>query len=168
MNFINNFKEKIQNSKLSFKMSETMSGYHEFEDASGPSGQMPFEFNIDWKTDSLTEWINPKNSNFMVNKVNGTISIGGLANNIPCSGNMEVRYFKDNKIKYDLNFSFKNKKYHFVGEKINIKPWNLPVSHTTCFGVLTEAKSKKLISKSVTFFSIKTLPSFLLSFRVNK
>ena len=53
-------------------------------------------------------------------------------------------------------------------QKRNIKPWNLPVSHTTCYGELTEAKSGKLVSRSVTYFRLKTLPSFLWSFRLNR
>jgi hypothetical protein len=52
-----------------------------------------------------------------------------------------------------------------VGEKVNIKLWNLPVSHTTCVGRVTELESGKLISTSVTIFRMRTLPAFLGSFR---
>jgi hypothetical protein len=40
------------------------------------------------------------------------------------------------------------------------------VSHTTCYGVLTEAASGKLVSKSVTHFRLATAPAFLASLRL--
>ena len=52
-----------------------------------------------------------------------------------------------------------------VARKDHIKPWNLPVSHTTCFGTLTEADGGKLVSRSVTFFRLQHWAKFAATFR---
>ncbi|MGC8928886.1 MAG: hypothetical protein ACP5QK_13325, partial [Myxococcota bacterium] len=65
-----------------------------------------------------------------------------------------------------FEFEVNGKRYLYIGEKVNIKPWNLPVSHTTCFGTIVERETNRLISRSVVFFRYSTIPSFLLSFRL--
>jgi len=78
---------------------------------------------------------------------------------------LELAYFTEGKIRYTFDFSAKGKMYRYVGEKVNIRPWNLPVSHTTCFGTLVEKESGRLVSRSVTFFKLHTTPAFMASLR---
>jgi len=133
-----------------FTIDEVMTGTHEFEPGAGPEGAHPFEFRIRWGMDGLA----------------GTVTAGGLCEAAPCSGTIELRYLIDKKIRYSFDFVVDGARYHYIGEKVNIRPWNLPVSHTTCFGTLTD-DSEKLISRSVTFFRLRTAPAFLASFKLH-
>ena len=66
-------------------------------------------------------------------------------------------------------FDFKGKNgtpYRYLGEKVNIKPWNLHRTHTTCYGTITDLNSSKDISKSILYFRFRTIPAFLKSFRL--
>jgi len=93
--------------------------------------------------------------------------VGGLCEDTPCSGTLELMYFDKKKIRYTLGFQVAGTSYRFIGEKVNIRPWNLPVSHTTCYGTLTEAESGRLVSRSVTYFHMKTVPEFAGSLRLS-
>lgn len=158
--------QKISEGGLGFEMKEVMSGTHRFEKGCGPEGEFPFEFNVVWGTDNLIEWINPKSDRFLINNLKGFVTIGGLCEMAEVRGRLELRYFTEYKIRYIFEFSANGKTYVFTGEKVNIKPWNLPVSHTTCFGTVVEKDTNKLISRSVVFFKYSTIPAFLLSFRL--
>lgn len=151
--------------RLGFRIVETMTGSHEFEDGRGPKGSHPFSFEARWGTANLGEWLKPSSGKFLVADLEGTVTAGGLGRNLPMTGRVELRYFKDRKIRYVFDFQNGNKAYRFTGEKVNIRPWNLPVSHTTCFGVVTEKESGRLISRSVTHFRLRTIPRFLGSLR---
>ncbi len=156
-------KSMIEEKRLGFKMTETMTGEHEFVGDAGMEGRHFFEFNVDWGPRELGKWINPFNEEFLVQPLEGTVTVGGLCTDAPCSGTLELRYFKDAKIRYSFEFEAQGTRYRYLGEKVNIKPWNLPVSHTTCFGTLVEADSGKLISRSVTHFRLRTAPAFVAS-----
>ncbi|TRO55062.1 hypothetical protein E2P64_07865 [Candidatus Bathyarchaeota archaeon] len=98
-------------------------------------------------------------------KLEGTVLFKG--NTSPCSGHLVIDYFDSHTITYI--FDFYDRKYGkllYVGEKVNIKPWNLLVSHTTCFGTVTRHKDDALISRTVAFFKFRTIPKFLTSFRL--
>ncbi len=151
---------------IGFRIDELMSGEHEFTPGHGPAGKRPFEFNVTWGTDNLIEWVNPSSENFMANTLEGTVTVDGLCRNAPCKGRLELRYLQDQKIRYVFDFTVDGKQYHFIGEKRQIFPWNLPWSHTTCFGELREAGKDEVISKSITHFHWDTLPDFLKSLRV--
>ena len=147
---------------LGFEIQETMSGYDDNGD--------PFEFNVTWGVD---DW---KNINMGPVKfdLKGTV----LFNNqiCPCEGNLIIDYFGTNSIKYNFDFTANidcaNQPYYrkleYLGEKINIKPWNLLTSHTTCFGVILGDYSNDLVAKTNTFFKLKTIPKFLSSFRLRR
>lgn len=79
---------------------------------------------------------------------------------------MEIDYFDQHRIQYYFEFDVKGKRYRYIGEKTNIKPWNLLYTHTTCFGTLVEVTSGKLVSSSVTYFKAYMIPKFLTSFRI--
>lgn len=152
--------------KTGFKMDEVMSGSHRFEPGFGPSGEHPMEFCATWGPSNILEWANPFGNNFMTQELEGHVTVGGLCEKAPCKGTLELKYFDEHKIRYSFDFEVNGKKYHFTGEKINIQPWNLPVSHTTCYGVLTDVETGQLISKSTTYFRFKTSAQFVSSFRL--
>jgi hypothetical protein len=166
MGRISDFSDMIRERRVGFRMNEVMSGDHEFEPGWGPDGRFPFEFRVAWGPKNLGAWLNPWSEQFLTHPLEGTVTVGGLCKKAPCKGTMELRYFRDYKIRYTFDFTVDGTRYHYVGDKVNIKPWNLPVSHTTCFGVLTEAETGRLISRSVTHFRMRTTPAFLLSFRL--
>ncbi len=151
---------------LGFQMEEVMSGEHEF--VTGKQGKLPMEFKVVWGAESLIDWANPFEEGFMCNSLNGTVTIGGLCENIPCSGRLELKYFTEQKICYTFYFEVAGAAYEFVGEKRNIYPWNLPYSHTCCFGELRKVGSTEVISNSITHFHLDTLPAFLGSFELIK
>lgn len=163
---LHELRTRIQEKRFGFRMDEVMSGDHWFEPGCGPSGKLPFEFRVTWGPDDIRTWANPFGEAFMCQPLAGTVTVGGLCENAPCEGTLELRYFDEHKLRYRFTFEAGGKRYRYVGEKVNIQPWNLPVSHTTCYGVLTEEDTGKLISKSVTHFRLKTIPGFLASLRL--
>jgi short-subunit dehydrogenase len=153
---------------IGFKMDEIMQGEHEFENGFGPAGKKRMIFKVNWGTNQLIDWLNPFSDNFMVNDLEGTVSIDGLCEDEPCSGKLELKYFSEQKIRYTFEFETEEEAYIFVGEKRNIYPWNLPYSHTCCFGELRLKDSNELVSTSITHFRLDTLPEFLSSFQIVK
>lgn len=152
--------------KVGFRIDETMAGTHRFEPGMGPEGDLPFRFDVRWGPEELGPWLRPGGPGFMVQPMSGTVTAGGLCDSAPIEGTLELKYISEGSIRYSFDLEAEGKTYEYVGEKVNIRPWNLPVSHTTCFGVLKEKKSGRLVSRSVTFFRMKTLPAFLASFRL--
>jgi len=148
---------------LGFRMDEVMTGTHRFGDDAFSDNHF-MEFRVTWGPDDLKHWLNPFGNGFMKQSLSGTITVGGLCENRPCEGQLCLEYHKG-RIKYEFVFYVDGVEYLFVGEKAGIRPWNLHVSHTTCYGVLTEYKSGRLVSESVTHFRFATLPAFLSSFR---
>ncbi len=159
--FINKFKEM----QIGFAIDETMSGSHVFEPGFGSEGEHPFEFQVTWGPDDILQWGNPNSGTFLSQPLVGKLTAGGLCRDCHCQGTLTLDYFRSHKIIYDFQFSVDGKPYHFIGEKVNIKPWNLAVSHTTCFGTITEMDHGKLVSRSVTHFRFRTTPGFLRSLR---
>lgn len=164
MGMIRNFMSK-RGWRGGFSIQEVMSGEHEFEPGCGPSGRYPFEFHVTWGTDKLLQWLDRSSETFLVSDLEGKVTVGGLCKEAPCKGQLELKYFGERRLRYTFDFQNDGTTYHFVGEKVNIRPWNLPVSHTTCFGVLTEKETGKLVSRSVTHFRFRSLPRFLASLR---
>ena len=157
--------KKILSLLPGFSMDEVMTGTHQFTPGAGPEGTLPFEFRVRWGTTDMVSFLNPFTKKFMVNDMEGTVTVGGLCADTPCRGTLELRYFLDKKIRYTFEFTVDGATYRFIGEKVNILPWNLPTSHTTCFGTLTDAAGH-LVSRSLTFFRLRTAPTFLASFRL--
>ena len=149
---------------VGFRMEETMTGEHEFVD--GQAGKLPMEFKVIWGSKNLVDWSNPFDKDFMSNSLEGTVTIEGLCQDAPCTGRLELRYFSEQKIKYCFDFEVKGKTYQYRGEKRNIYPWNLPYSHTCCFGEVRLLATNELISTSMTHFHWDTLPDFLGSFEL--
>jgi len=163
---MDNLLDKIKNGRFGFKIDEVMSGEHEFEPGMGPGGKHKFEFRVTWGPQEVANWLNPKSSDFLTQPLQGTVTAGGLCYEIPCQGTLQLDYFGERKIRYIFDFEVEDTEYQYIGEKVNIWPWNLPFSHTTCFGTVVEKDSRKLVSRSVTYFKLHTTPQFLSSFRL--
>ena len=155
----------LQERRLGFATDEVMTGQHRFEPGFGPEGELPFEFRVTWGPPNVLAWLDPADPAFMKHTLKGTVTAGGLGEDLPCEGSLDLLYFTKHLIRYAFTFEARGTVYRYVGEKVNIKLWNLPVSHTTCFGRLTERESGRLVSTSVTHFRLRTLPAFLGSFR---
>lgn len=149
-----------------FQIHEVMDGTHEFVSREGPPGEFPFSFELDWGCDRLADFVNPLEKEwFFTAASRGVIRVGELVEEAPCKGTLELRYFSEAKIRYRMIFSAKDNTYEYIGEKVGIRPWNLHRSHTTCYGVIYELESGKEISRSLSYFRLSTLPSFLMSLR---
>jgi len=156
----------VKEGRVGFLMDEVMSGEHEFEPGFGKPGKRPMEFRVTWGPKSVLHWLNPVGGSFMKQPLAGAVTIDGLCTNAACTGTLELNYITEQKIRYTFDFGVNGKEYHFVGEKRNIRPWNLHVTHTTCYGELHAVKTGKLVSRSVTYFRLKTAPAFLMSMRL--
>lgn len=149
---------------LGFRIDETMSGEHWFEPGCGPKGRHAFEFKVTWGSENLAAWMKCI-AGGVVSQLSGTVTVGGMCEAVPCAGVLEIRYFDEHKIRYQFEFRTGGSRYRFVGEKLNIRPWNLLTSHTTCFGTLTDVETGRLVSRSLTHFRLLSTPGFLRSAR---
>jgi len=145
---------------LGFSIEESMVGTHRF---SLSSVEMPFRFDITWGTDDIkAAW-----ELGGVFSAIGTISVEGLCDRTSCYGALKLGYFSEGRLRYELFFSTPRLgECIYIGEKVNIKPWNLLVSHTTCFGTIELAESGQLLSRSVSHFRAKDVLKFAKSFKL--
>ncbi|HEY3449835.1 MAG TPA: hypothetical protein VGK67_26005 [Myxococcales bacterium] len=158
--------QRLREGGVGFQMDETMTGEHEFAPGFGPAGKRKLEFRVTWGPKNVARWISPGSQEFLTQPLAGTVTVDGLCEAAPCTGTLELRYLGEHLIRYTFGFEAGGKKLRYVGEKRDIRPWNLPVSHTTCFGKITEVETGALVSTSVTHFRLRTLPGFLLSLRL--
>ena len=122
--------DMIKERRFGFRMSEVMRGEHEFTDGRGPQGKLPIEFRVSWGARHLARWFNPWSPEFLLAQLEGTITVGGLCREAPCQGTLQLRYVQDRTIRYDFGFEVDGVAYRFIGEKVNLRLWNLAVSHT--------------------------------------
>jgi len=151
---------------LGFRMDEEMSGWHEFLPGEGPVGRLPFSFQVRWGVRHLHEALQwDEGRPHLLVPLEGVVRAGGLCTEASCQGTLDLRYLVDRRLVYSFTFSCGDRTFHFLGQKVNVLPHNLPVSHTTCFGTLVDAGTGRLVSRGVTRFRLRTLPAFLASFR---
>ena len=150
---------------MGFHMNEVMTGQHEFEPAFGGAGKRPIQFRVRWGTEDLLGWLNPRGDRFMLNDLEGTVTIDGLCVDEPCRGTLALRYLSDQTLRYTFEFQIAGVPYCYVGEKVHLRPWNLAWSHTTCFGRLVRSDTGALVSTSITHFRWRNVPAFLASLR---
>lgn len=166
MSAIAAIRHAIEERRIGFRIDETMSGDHAFEPGFGDGARRPMEFRVTWGTDCLGQWLNPRGPDFMRSPLAGRVTVEGLCIDAPCEGTLELRYFTEQKIRYTFTFTVKGERYRYVGEKRDLRPWNLHVSHTTCYGELRRTSDDELVSRSVTHFRLHTIPAFLWSLRL--
>ncbi|MBM4356139.1 MAG: hypothetical protein FJ109_20500 [Deltaproteobacteria bacterium] len=148
-----------------YSLDEVMSGTHEFEPGAGPPGIHPFRFVVTWGATSVRRFLEPGEQRLAAT-LSGAVTAGGLCSDAPCRGALRIDYFGRHMIRYDFEFTSDQGPCRFVGEKVNIQVWNLPVSHTTCFGTVTRLSDGRLLSRAVVHFRLRTLPAFLASLRL--
>lgn len=166
MGRLHDLKEMIAEKRLGFAMEEIMTGTHEFEPGQGEPGQKFMEFRGAWGPKHITEFLNPLGDKFFYNDLQGTVTIAGLCENVPMAGSLELLYFTEAKIRYTFTFEVNGLDYLYIGEKVDIRPWNLHRTHTTCYGTLSERDTGRIVSKSITYFRLASAPKFLLSLRL--
>ena len=166
MGRLHDLKNMIAEKRLGFAMEEVMTGTHEFEAGQGEPGQKFMEFHGTWGPKHLTEFFNPLGGKFLYNDLKGFVTVEGLCDNAPMVGSLELLYFTEAKIRYTFTFEANGKRYLYVGEKVEIRPWNLHRTHTTCYGTLSEHDTGRIVSRSITYFRLASAPKFLLSLRL--
>lgn len=157
----------LRERRLGFQIDETMQGTHQFTPGEGPPGEHAFWFRATWGTEHLGEYLNPRSQSFLAGFLTGTVHVGGLCEKAACSGRLVLRYFQEASIEYTFAFHDPaGRRLTYRGEKVNIRPWNLHRSHTTCIGSITDPSTGQEISRSVVRFNLWSLPAFLGSFRL--
>ena len=155
--------------RVGFEIDEIMTGKHEFEKGFGSSGKKFMEFRGTWGPKHISQFLNPKSNKFCMSELEGTVTIEELCADVPMKGTLTLSYFREHKLLYIFDFSVDSKKYHFVGEKVNVRLWRfweLPKTHTICYGKLTLKDTGELVSKSITHFRLRTSLRFIKSFRL--
>ena len=166
MGRIAELKEMIGQRRLGFRVAEEMVGTHQFEPGCGPQGRLPMRFLVSWGASHVGQFVNPFSGRAGVAELEGVVTVAGLCTDAPCRGSLELRYVTEQSIRYAFELEAQGTLYRYVGQKVNIWPWNLPVSHTTCFGTLVEAETGRLVSRSVTHFPLLSTARFMASFRL--
>lgn len=157
---------------LGFRFDETMTGFHVFDPGYSvtgeelPAGKRFMEFKITWGPDNILKWLNPLGEGFMTQPLEGYMTIEGLCDRCPCKGTLTLAYHRG-EICYDITFEHDDRLYRYIGKKTNIRPWNLPISHTTCRGTTTLKTIFRdwEVSESIVYFKFSTMWKFLTSFR---
>ena len=158
-----------------FKADEVMTGTHHFENVDvfvhHYAKELPMEFRGTWGSDNLVGFLqNLLTASPAIAELKGVVDIDGLCEAAPMQGTLELRYLVDATIKYEFFFSVGDDEYRYVGQKLNLRPWNLHKTHTTCYGILMKRDPNgctwEPISKSVTYFRLSTALAFLKSFRL--
>lgn len=152
---------------IGIKIDEIMVGTHTFVE--GAADEHPLTFTLTWGHRDLLKFLNPLSGEFLCSEARGFITVGGLVNKADCTGTLKLMYFTERKIRYTLDFQDDaGRAYRYVGEKVNIWPWNLHKSHVTCYGTITETATGKEISRSVVYFPLREMLPFILSTRLTK
>jgi hypothetical protein len=167
MNRLMEFLAMLMERRIGFKMDEVMEGTHHFVNEAGPPGEHPMSFRVTWGARNIQDFANPFDPGFMSSFLEGTVDVEGLARDAPCKGTLQLLYFTEGKIRYTFDFKDdRGRPCRYVGEKADIRPWNLYPTHTTCYGTITDADTGKEISRSIVYFRLSTTPAFLMSFRL--
>ena len=164
---IDALKQMVAERRFGFEMDEVMTGTHQFENGKGPEGTFPMEFRVTWGAKNLGPWINPVGGEFMVNQLKGKVDVGGLVIDADCDGTLELRYMQDQLIRYTFQFADDSGTlYRYIGEKRDLRPWNLHKTHTTCYGKITNLGTGELVSTGTVYFRYSQILPFVLSFRL--
>ena len=145
-----------------FTAVEEMRGVHELRDA---PGRRPFAFRVRWGPERLRDWLDPRGPGFLWQELDGECVADGLFGWSPCRGTLHLDYLGAGRIRYVFDVDAGGRVLRYVGDKVHIRPWNLPFSHTTCVGTLTDLATGVLLSTSVVRFPLRDLPWLLASVR---
>jgi hypothetical protein len=156
--------------RVGFRVDESMSGSHRFVRDFPPGKvaagtELPLSFQATWGHPHLSQFLNPRGGDFLFALLDGTVTAGGITGEAPIKGTLELRYFQDALIRYTFEFEALDRQFRFVGEKRDLRPWNLHRTHTTCHGTLTDLTTDEVISEAVVRFDLWRLHRLLLSLR---
>lgn len=163
--------QKLCGHRVGFTMTETMEGHHRFVRDFAPTDaqagqEHPLSFEVTWGSPGADRFFNPLSGDFCRAELEGRVTAGGLCEETPVQGSLELGYLKDATLRYAFTFSVHGRQLEYRGEKRGIRPWNLHRTHTTCYGEITELESGELLSESVVFFDLTQLPRFLASLKL--
>ena len=152
---------------LGFKIDENMVGTHTLLGIEDLNGMLSLQYSLTWGNTDLFKFFNPFSEEFLSGEAKGVFTARGLVNKADCSGSIRLLYFTERKIRYRLFFQDeKGKHYRYDGEKKNIWPWNLYITHFRCYGTITDLETNQIISESVVYFPYRQIMTFILSFRL--
>lgn len=159
--------------KIGFRADEVMTGtYHAVANGNKVGKDLPMEFRVTWGSDDLVGFVrNILAAKPAVSWMHGVVDIGGFCKDAPIRGKLELNYFGEGIIRYTFDFALRGHNFRYIGEKRNLRPWNLHKTHTTCYGTLYDlsvpwAGGPLAIAESVTHFRLRTAPAFVASFRL--
>lgn len=167
----NAFWSMLKERRLGFVAEETMKGTHrflrDFPEGNVRAGEvLPFFFKVRWGHPHLVRFFNPVGGDFMTARLEGHVAAAGLTGEAPLHGTLELRYVQDSSLRYRFEFEAHDRRFFFEGEKRNIRPWNLHITHTLCRGTLVDLKDGQPLSDVEVRFDLHHLPRFLASFRL--
>ena len=158
--------------RVGFHIDEQMAGTHTLVRAlpgdlpRAEGEELPFAFRVRWGHPRISSFFNPISGDFLSARLEGEVDAGGLCQGAPCLGTIDLAYFSSQEIHYMFDFDAGGRRLRFQGEKRDIRPWNLPWSHTTCYGEVFEVTTGEAISTVLVRFSLATLIPFFRSFRL--
>lgn len=142
-----------------FRVRERMVGWHEL--VHGPAGQLPLSFEGEWGPDRVRDWLDPRRPTFLWQEIRGTVTAAGLCGPTPFRGTLSLEYVGPRRIRYALDFDVDGRPHRLVGDKENLRWWNLLVTHTTCFVTITDLTTGALVSRGTVLFRLRDLPGLL-------
>lgn len=153
---------------LRFDISETMAGTHHFVDAAREPGKdREMYFRIRWGA-PIASFVT---SRVKTSDADGTIFVGGLTDGeVPCRGTLSLDYVDEKKLAYELDFEVAGAPYHLSAAKVGVelaRPLELAKTHTTAYGVVTDAKGT-IVSRSILHFDPENLFRFARSLRLRR
>ena len=89
-----------------------------------------------------------------------------LKRNLKRAADMGYTFYVGPELEYFYFRDDQGTPYRYIGEKVNLRPWNLHKTHTTCYGTIVNLKNNKEVSKSIVYFKFETTPEFMASFRL--
>ena len=136
------------------KTSEYGVGKHRILTEDKAMNEKPIRFDLDLIVDSFSDFCNsaPGNETYGVIDCQGFFHADGLVRRSKCYGKLELRVFSEKKLRYTLFFDGENgRHYKYVGEKVNISPWNLMISFFTCYGTIYDSETLAHVSESTVY-----------------
>jgi len=143
-------------------------GTHELIGAATGTGPLPIRFDLELRIGSLADFLNPRSEDDVRGMIQcqGTFSAEGLVHDVPCRGTLDLRLATENRLRYDLRFTGPDgQDLLFVGEKVNVRLWNLYRTLFTCYGTIYDQSTGEAISRSTVYF-YRSSPGFVTNLRL--
>ncbi len=142
---------------------ETMSGF--YRDLMGEGKKRKFEFTVT-ATAPFRKLANPMGKDFMLTALEGIVTMEGICEDAAIrDGKLLLDFLDKRQLVYSFNFQGDGAECSYSGKK-RISLQNPLESMTTLFGSIECARNGIMqdMCSSVCYFSLKDLPTFMLSF----